>query len=644
MPTENELEAEASAEAETTEEVIETAPFSLNDFLASYSDKNEQREVISYFKSVIREKFEEIKGKAFVTEADKNELLEQKEYFSQLVALEKVSNDVESLSLDDLIEDEPVVEDSSTVELAVEAELEADEVPAADTTAELSDDTEDKEAEDAVETEEALSVKSDESNTQTLTEEVSVDETNPNKENQSMSKLAETPKGMEATASADDAKEAFTVVASDGAAGFAPGQTIPDQTNLAVAILDTYDRQGGRRGWNFGSNVANDYLKIATVRSNDENQFAIRDLGDAAGNRKLIDDAISAHQATIDSIIDEEGLVASGGICAPAPPSYDFFRLAVPQNPVERALPALRLPRGVMRYLVPPSFRDITGGISTITCAEDAAGYVGTPAECGGPGPTPNKDCVCVTCPDVAECCVTAVSQCVRWGNFNYYTFPEQVEAFMQDMAVNFAITKEQLYMDVIHNESIAATSGAAYGASKDLFWDWQVAAVSYRYRNHMPLDATLDIFVPSWALDAIKIDLANNSYSGADYMSVTDAQVLAAFRSRNLRPTFYYDGADNVAAPDQPQAPGALNQFPTEMVSYLFAPGTFVRITAFELDFGIVRDHILNSTNDLTMFMEETTNVCKVGLESIAITHTGLCSGGHGGGAVTPICDSNGI
>ncbi len=643
MPTENELEAEAIAEAVPVEEVIDPAPFSLNDFLASYSDKDEQREVISYFKGIIREKFEEIKSKAFVTEADKNELLEQKEYFSRLLALEKVSSDVESLSLDDLIEDEPAVEDAATVELASEPELVTDEVIAPDTVVELSDETEDKEAEDVVKTEEALSVEPDESNTQTLTEEVSVDETNPNEENQSMSKLAETPKGMEATASAEDAKEAFTVVASDGAAGFAPGQTMSGQTDLAVAILDTYDRHGGRRGWNFGSNVANDYLKIATVRSNDESQFAIRDLGDAAGNRKLIDDAISAHQSTIDGILDEEGLVASGGICAPAEASYDFFRLAVPQNPVERALPALRLPRGVMRYLVPPSFRDITGGISEITCAEDAAGYVSTPVDCGGPGPTPDKGCVCVTCPDVAECCVTAISQCVRWGNFNYYTFPEQVEAFMQDMAVNFAITKEQLYMNAIHNASTPATSGAAYGASKDLFWDWQVAAVAYRYRNHMALDAVLDIFVPSWALDAIKIDLANNAYNGADYMSVTDAQVLAAFRSRNLRPTFYYDGAEPVAAPDQPQVPGPLNQFPTEMVSYLFAPGTFVRITAFELDFGIVRDHILNSTNDLTMFMEETTNVCKVGLESIAITHTGLCSGGHGGGAVATVCTSNG-
>ncbi len=633
MPTENES-------TKATDETVENAPaveevaeaFNLTDFLSGITDRDEQREAIAYFKAAIKDRFNAIKAKSLVTQDDKDELLEQKEYFSQLKNIEALLNDVQSLSLD---LDEDVKEAESVEDDAKES------LSVTDTAV---DEATDIETVDAV----------DETATETLSSETSVaDET---KEDQPVATVTETesqetlsmtntlpvPPAQMAPAAAAPVQEQFSIVASDGAAGFAPGQDINSPKDLAKVMLDTYDRQGGRRGWNFASSVSNDYLKVATISDRNDDYVKILDPGNSHGNRLAIDQAIHDHQKAIDGILDREGLVASGGICAPASPSYDFFRLAVPQNPVERALPSLRAPRGTIRYIIPPSFRDITGGISTVTCADDAAGYVSTPVDCGGPGPTPDKECVCVTCPDIGECCITAIAQCVRWGNFNYYTFPEQVQAFTQDMAVNFAIAKETLFMNAIDAASVQTTSGASYGASKDLFWDWQVAAVAYRYRHHMALNAVLDVFIPSWALDLIKIDLANNVYVGSSAMSISDAEILAAFRSRNLRPTFYYDGVPNPLIPVAPQVAGPLNDFPTQLKSYLFAPGTFVKISTFELDFGIVRDHILNSTNDFTMFMEETANVCKVGMESIAITHD-VCASGAGGGAVDPICSQNG-
>lgn len=633
MPTENES-------TKATDETVENAPaveevaeaFNLTDFLSGITDRDEQREAIAYFKAAIKDRFNAIKAKSLVTQDDKDELLEQKEYFSQLKNIEALLNDVQSLSLDldeDVKEAESVEDDAkeslSVTDTAVDEATDIETVDAVDETA---TETLSSETSVADETKEDPTVA-------TVTETES-------QETLSMTNTLPVPPAQMAPAATVAVQEQFSIVASDGAAGFAPGQDIRSEKDLAKVMLDTYERQGGRRGWNFGSNVSKDFLKVATISDRNESYSQILDPGNSHGNRLAIDKAIHDHQKDIDGILDREGLVASGGICAPASPTYDFFRLAVPMNPVERALPSLRAPRGTIRYIIPPSFKDIKGGISVITCADDAAGYESTPANCGGPGPTPDKDCVCVKCPDVGECCITAISQCVRWGNFNYYTFPEQVQAFTQDMAVNFAMTKEALFMSAIDAASTQVTTGASYGASKDIFWDLQVAAVGYRYRHHMPLNAVLEVFLPSWALDAIKIDLANNAYVGSSAMNISDAEILAAFRSRNLRPTFYYDGVKESLIPVGDQAAGALNDLPKQMKSYLFAPGTFVKISTFELDFGIVRDHILNSTNDFTMFMEETANVCKVGMESVAITHD-ICASGAGGGAVDPICSQNG-
>ncbi|HEY0399773.1 MAG TPA: major capsid protein, partial [Acidimicrobiia bacterium] len=111
-------------------------------------------------------------------------------------------------------------------------------------------------------------------------------------------------------------------------------------------------------------------------------------------------------------------LVASGALCAPFAPLYEFFRLAQPQNPVERSLPTVQAPRGGIRFIVPPDFRPARAGIGTRNATQNA-----DPT-------TPDKPCVTVACPGVNDCVVQAVTECVRWDNLNFRAFPEQVAAF----------------------------------------------------------------------------------------------------------------------------------------------------------------------------------------------------------------------
>lgn len=318
-----------------------------------------------------------------------------------------------------------------------------------------------------------------------------------------------------------------------------------------------------------------------------------------------------------------QALVASGGCCAPATPLYDFYRLAEPQNPVEDCLPTVQAPRGTIRYIVPPDFRDAFPAIGVITCAEDAAGYESQdPA-----GPTPDKPCVHVDCPQTNDCSVIAVSQCVSFGNLGHRVFPEQVEAFMEDVAVAFTLRKEALYLSEIDAASTAATGIApAYGASRSLLFDMTTGAVAYRKRHNMRRGSMLQVLAPDWAVDLLKVDMAMDGGDGLNHMNVSDADVIANLRSNGLDICWYNDVADpGIAAA---QGAGALNPWPTEVNWYLFSPGTFVRLDGGSLDVGLVRDSALNRTNDLELFMEEWTGLCMLGLESVKVTST-VCPSG---------------
>ena len=319
-----------------------------------------------------------------------------------------------------------------------------------------------------------------------------------------------------------------------------------------------------------------------------------------------------------------QALVASGGYIAPVTPLYDFFRLAEPQNPVENNLPVVQAPRGGIRYIQPPQYTDADGAIGGPFAPDHD--YEEDP-----------KNCYKLTSPEVQEVEVEAISQCITFDNLAYRVFPEQVQAFLEDVAVAFASKKETYFLDYIDNESTAATADFGYGLSRSILQDWTVAAVAYRKRNGMPRNARLQVFAPDWSLDAIKLDMALDSHQGLSLWQISDGEVAAALAARGLEWVGYNDAP--TAASGQKfngaQNAGALNPWPTTVVSYLFAPGTFVRLDGGTLDVGLVRDSALNRTNDVEMFMEEWIGIAKLGLESVEITST-VCVNGAGPDYVT--------
>ena len=315
-----------------------------------------------------------------------------------------------------------------------------------------------------------------------------------------------------------------------------------------------------------------------------------------------------------------DAIVASGAFCTPQTPLYDFFTLAVRQSPVEDSLPVVQAPRGGIRFITPPDNRELAfDGVAITDEAdidpEDDATW---------------KPCVRVDCPDVEEEFVTGVSQCVTFGNLNYKTFPEQVEAFLEDVGIAFASTKETYYLDAIHGASTAVTGvDTGYGAIRDHVYNLALAATAYRKRNGMRRGATLRIYEPDWLMDLIKVDMAMDASLGLNFMSIQDSQVEDLYRAWGLDVVWYNDAATGTGQKwSIPQIAGAINPFPGTAQSYIFAPGTFVKLDGGTFDAGLVRDSTLNRTNDVQLFMEEWIGMAKLGLESVRLIDD-LCANG---------------
>lgn len=404
------------------------------------------------------------------------------------------------------------------------------------------------------------------------------------------------------------------LIASNAVPGFSEGTAL-DRKALAAAIAKK------RYGMTNTSAGTFERIVLATAQADLPNKIG----GGAEENFETLE---NVRREWAQFRTEQTALVASGGCCVPLEPSYDFFRLAEPLNPVEQCLPTVEAPRGGIRFISPPDFRDAFGGVRITTCAEDEAGYP----------PTPPKPCVRVACPPVEECRVDAVSQCVEFGNLQYRTFPEQVESFLEDLAVVFTATKEIAYLDAIDGASTAVTTTPAYGAVRSTAQVILAAAAGYRRRNHMNPNAVLQIMLPSWLMEMLKVDLINDHSLGLTNWCATEEQINCFFGVNNLDVCWYYDSATGAGQGfDGAQVAGPLVDFPLSVVAYLYAPGTFVRLDGGTLDVGIVRDSILNGTNDLQIFSEQWVQVCMIGLESIRLTIP-LCPDGTAPEPVPPL------
>lgn len=317
-----------------------------------------------------------------------------------------------------------------------------------------------------------------------------------------------------------------------------------------------------------------------------------------------------------------EALTAAASFCAPAQPIYDYFGIAQRAGMIQ--LPTLNASRGRITYRTSPSYASVLANATWSAAAGQT--YTAANAESGA-----SKDSFDAECPATVTCSVDAFPVDIRFTTFTDRFDPETVANVMENTMIF-----HDHYVNSQHIATMVTASTAAGGGDTGGGGLVNVAnlvgfeAMKYRDTFRMSPDATLELVVPAWVIDALVADLVAREST----MSFENARarVSAIFASLGLRIQAVQDWQSPGDAGD-----GGWRQA-TDML--LFAPGTFVRLDGGTLDLGIVRDSTLNSTNEFSVFVETFEAVCEIGHDSWLLDDVTICPRGAAAAGVTLDCN----
>ncbi len=186
---------------------------------------------------------------------------------------------------------------------------------------------------------------------------------------------------------------------------------------------------------------------------------------------------------------------------------------------------------------------------------------------------------------------------------------------------------------------STAVTVGSVLGASRELLAALDRASASQRARHRMADDAKLQVVVPQYVQDLIRADMARTGVASgttSERLAIADAEIEQWMVVRDLVPVWSKDfGIDSLAAAQAPSAP--LNRWPGSTQILMYLVGSWLHLDGGIIDLGIVRDSVLNATNDFMIFYESMEAAALVGVENLALS-INLCDDGSASALVDAI------
>jgi hypothetical protein len=338
--------------------------------------------------------------------------------------------------------------------------------------------------------------------------------------------------------------------------------------------------------------------------------------------RKLYGDSIQADDEKIRAVRGPQALTASGGWCAPSTIRYDVGAMGVTERPVRDAFAGFNATRGGLRYYPDISIAstDVTDGITHLTEAQDEGG-------------TFTKDCVVVQCPSDSEVRADIIAACLQAGNLASIAFPELIAAYQDLLGVQAARTRDSLLLDAVFADpqTIVPTETAqAYSAFDGLVYNLLRLAAGYRSRHRLSADANLRSLAPAWLADLIVADQNARQFpNGVDNRAGVAAEIQ---RRTQVSVDFYLDSRTGGAQIIGAQTDGDIVDFPDIAEVLLWPEGGILFIDQGELNIGLVRDSILNETNDVKFFSETFENAAVVAAEAFygqfTLCPTGVTAG----------------
>ena len=522
-------------------------------------------------------------------------------------------------------EEAPAVE----VEVETEEEVPAEETPAEDkekkSMTEYSSDEEVAATTEVVEAVEEVPAEAELSTTEEATEdasiaqedgsELSTDETTTHEE----TIIAEEVQQEEQAPVTAAAEESFQAPADR--------QPVVQVTEAPVAITAGADIPGYTAGSTINnmSEVAQAMEKrlhtLRRVNGGDGEQHIVASFTTSYPEERILTTDAESNAQKIAAVAGPEALVASGGHSAPFEVKYDIFSIgSTSVRPLRDSLPRFQADRGGIRFIVPPTFANVT---STTTTYESAVG-VWTAANDSATTPSPaSKLSLTISAASETTAQTDAVTLQLQFGNLMTRAYPELIARHNELALVQHAREAEEQLVAGINTGSTAVTTTNVLGFGRDFLVQVRRAAAGYRARHRLDVGARLKVVIPTWVYEAMAADLAL-SMPGDGTLSVSRSEIDGYLSQLNVDVVTVLDSTGTLAQSlNTFQAAGALNEFPDTFKWFLFAEGTFLFLDGGTLDLGIIRDSSLVGTNDYKMFIETFEGVAKVGIESLAITST---------------------
>lgn len=421
------------------------------------------------------------------------------------------------------------------------------------------------------------------------------------------------------------------------AARNAPKLLTPRQEPVLVASADIQGFAAGQKLDNIDALVAAVTAKArvipATAKGGDAPRYHVASLMREYKYNLGLDSTPAQLNEVLTAAANPDILVAAGGWCSPSEISYDFFNIVCEDGMVD--LPTVGINRGGIRWPTSPSFADVigSGALFHWTETQDIAAVTGT-AQSGV------KSCGRVPCPDFNEERLACDGICLTVGNLTQDAYPEVIANYTRLLFAAHAHkinrARIQQLQAFANTPSVTGTFGAAgSGLVAPVLNALALNAQDYRSRYAMCRDAVLEVLAPKWLRSAMRSDLRRRTGATTEQLAMTDARLMELFDVENIRVQWVSDYQERTTG-----YPGyyvntttpILSTWPSTVEFLMWAPGTVVLGQGMRLDLGVIRDSVLNETNDFTAeWMEECWLMFKPGHEVRRIV-VNICADGTTG------------
>lgn len=409
-----------------------------------------------------------------------------------------------------------------------------------------------------------------------------------------------------------------TITIAADVPGFSGGQTVATLADVDRAILQRVSSFRGSRGRKAskGDGTA-DWLTVASIHGVYPENRRLTD--DPARNIRIIEDALRDARTPA-------ALTASGGLCGPLQPYWGVQTLGNASRPVRDAIPAFQggNGRGGLISMAPLVLADVAGASIIWTADNDE-----------DPDDPATKPCVRIDCTQPRSTEIYAIPMCLEFGNFRARTWGE-FDAAASDLALvaHARVADTQLLADIEAASLDLTDKDSVVSAYRDWLAMLIQAAATYRARVRDD-NLVFRAITTSQAPAIFSIDFLRGMAGGIGYGEVMRrgrAEIAGDLAAHGIQVTWSPDM--NVPGPQADAT--ALADLPPKIDTAFYPEGAFVLLDQGRLDLGVVRDSILNKTNDFQVFAEDFEAIHHLGHESYWLS-VNVCPSGAVNGTLDP-------